>query len=133
MINDIFPVLRIFWHILGKYDIEIHYNKEDDFAEYGSSVDFDFTAVYKFSIEEDGAWSADFDLNYQQPLGAWSRSKWKNLEKTSNNTFIAERIAKHIKTPQMPREKELKIEQMLEQYKDVDFSFDYHYVDTGKW
>ena len=133
LINDIFPVLRIFWHILGKYDIEIHYNKEDDFAEYGSSVDFDFTAVYKFSIEEDGAWSADFDLNYQQPLGAWSRSKWKNLEKTSNNTFIAERIAKHIKTPQMPREKELKIEQMLEQYKDVDFSFDYHYVDTGKW
>ena len=133
LINDIFPVLRIFWHILGKYNIVIHYNKEQDFAEYGSSVDFDFTAVYKFSIEEDGTWSADFDLDYQQPQHAWSRSKWKNLETTSSNTFIAERIAKHIKIPQIPIEKEAKIVQLLEQYKDVDFSFNYHYIGTGKW
>jgi hypothetical protein len=133
LINDIFPILRIFWHILGKYDIEIHYNKEEDFAEYGSSVDFDFTAVYKFSIEENGAWHADFDLDYKQPLHAWSRSKWKNLEKTSSNTFIAERIARHIKTPQVPSEKEAKIARMLEQYKDVDFSFNYHYIGSGNW
>jgi hypothetical protein len=133
LINDIFPVLRIFWHILGKYDIEIHYNKEQDFAEYGSSVDFDFTGVYKFSIEEDGTWSADFDLSYKQPPYAWSRSKWKNLEKTSSNTFIAERIAKHVKTPVIPNEKEAQIARMYEEYKDVDFSFDYHYVGTGKW
>jgi hypothetical protein len=133
LINDIFPVLRIFWHILGKYDIRIHYNKDEDFAEYGSSVDYDFTAVYNFSIEEDGSWSADFDLDYKQPQHAWSRSKWKNLEKTSSNTFIAERIAKHIKTLQVPSEKEANIVRMLDQYKDVDFSFNYHYVGTGKW
>jgi hypothetical protein len=133
LINDIFPVLRIFWHILGKYDIEIRYNKDEDFAEYGSSVDFDFTGVYKFSIEEDGTWTADFDLDYKQPPYAWSRSKWKNLEKTSSNTFIAERIAKHVKNPQVPSVKQANIEKMYEQYQNVDFSFSYHYVGTGKW
>jgi hypothetical protein len=133
LINDIFPVLRTFWHILGKYDIRIHYNKDEDFAEYGSSVDYDFTAVYNFSIEEDGTWNADFDLDYKQPQHAWSRSKWKNLEKTSSNTFIAERIAKHVKNPPVPSVKQANIEKMYEQYQTVDFSFSHHYIGTGKW
>jgi len=134
LINDIWPTLRIFWRILGKFDIDIHFNREEDFSEYGSSVDYDFTARYKFSIEEDGTWNADFELEYVQPEQAWSRSRWKNLSKeTSNNTFISERIQRYIKNPPIASEKELKIEQALEQHKDLDFSFKHHYIGTGKW
>lgn len=133
LINDIFPALKLFWHILGKYEIEIHFNRDIDFREYGISVDFDFTAVYKFSCEENGMWEADFDLDYKQPPCAWSRSKWKKLDSNSDNQFIAERIARHVKSKVSPEEKERKIEETFEKYKEVDFSFSYHWTGTGSW
>jgi hypothetical protein len=133
LINDIWPILRLFWRILGKYDIELHFNPTEDFNEYGSSVDFKFVATYKFSITENGNWSAAFALLYEQPDCAWQPSRWKNPETNTSNTFMSDRIQRFIKKLAVPSEKQLKIESMFTQYKDLDFSFNYQYNGTGQW
>ena len=133
LINDIWPIFRVFWRILGRYDIEIHFNPIDDFNEYGDSIDFAFTATYRFSIDENDKWAAEFDLSYEQPKHAWQSSRWRNPEVNTSNTFMSDRIQRFIKKLAVPSEKQLKIENTFNQYKDLDLSFRYKYKGVGQW
>lgn len=129
LFNEIWPLLRIFWRVLGAFQIEIFTNPELDAAEFGVESTSNLTIVHKFNIDNSGNWGADFAINYIQPEDSWRHPYW-NYRPTS---VEAQRVVKleRITTPYEDRVK--KTEEVLEQVKDLNLSFNYHYLGTGKW
>jgi hypothetical protein len=67
IINEMWPLFRIFWLAMGPYKISVTYDQVRDRAEFGqwrALVDdkSSFDAVYSFEIDANGDWSADFDM-----------------------------------------------------------------------
>ena len=65
--NEIWPLLRMLWRTRGAYAAVIRFDVGEDLREFGDNVACPITAVYKFEIEQQGDWSADFNIAYQQP------------------------------------------------------------------
>ena len=67
LVNEMWPFFRMLWKCRGGYDAEVLYNPEIDLKEFGSQFGPGmFTAVYKFSITDDGKWTANFDMKFDQ-------------------------------------------------------------------
>lgn len=67
LVNEMWPFFRMLWKTRGGYDAEVLYNPEIDLREFGSQFGPGmFTAVYKFSITDDGKWTANFDMKFEQ-------------------------------------------------------------------
>lgn len=63
--NEIWPLLRVLWLALGPYELDLHFDPTHDTQELGrynlpGLVSY-FKANYKFKINSNGEWSADFD------------------------------------------------------------------------
>lgn len=68
IINEMWPLFRIFWLAMGPYKMSVTFDQERDRKEFGqwrALVDdkSSFDAVYSFEIDADGNWHADFDVN----------------------------------------------------------------------
>lgn len=69
LVNEIWPLLRVFWLALGAFKITITFDPEQDLADFATyrypvTPKNRFVARYWFSINEQGAWSADFDIDF---------------------------------------------------------------------
>jgi hypothetical protein len=77
LINEIWPLLRVFWLAMGAYRFRVEFDPERDLKEFGTrrypsypdtwtpGPKFEFRAVYNFEINADGVWHADFDISLQ--------------------------------------------------------------------
>jgi hypothetical protein len=74
LVNEIWPILRLFWRALQEYKIEIVFDPTLDATEYGSALTGGLTAKINFSINKSGNWEADFDFEYIQDDHAWNYS-----------------------------------------------------------
>jgi hypothetical protein len=88
LVNEIWPILRLFWRSLQEYEIDIIFNHELDSNEYGSELTGGLTASIKFSIKQTGEWTANFNFDYVQEDNAWSGNNLDNPNFTFNYQYI---------------------------------------------
>ena len=150
LVNEIWPLLRNIWRARGGYEAEILFNPELDLVEFGSQFGPGmFNAVYKFKISDDGKWEADFDMHFNQhidnpednrlppPEGRRGPFYAQDYSRAQSNTVKrARRLAKPKWSDEKGRSGQdftdlLNEEEYLN--KNIDFTFDLHYVGTGDW
>ena len=143
-------MLRTLWRARGGYETEIHYNPEIDLKEFGSQFGPGmFTAVYKFKIDAEGKWTADFDIDFNQnvdnpddtrlppPEGRRGPFYAQDYSRAQSNTVKrARRLAKPSWSDEEGRSGQdfmnlLNEEQLLNE--TVDFSFKLKYTGSVDW
>ena len=67
VVNEIWPLLRVLWLALGPYKIELKFHPDVDTEEFGifnlPRMNSHYIADYKFAIDANGEWNADFHMN----------------------------------------------------------------------
>lgn len=150
LVNEIWPLLRNLWRARGGYEIEVYYNPEIDLIEFGSQYGPGmFNAVYKFKIDAEGKWDADFDIRFNQhvdnpedtrlppPEGRKGPFFAQDYSRAQSNTVKrARRLAKPTWSDEEGRSGQdfadlLDEEAILNQ--TIDFSFDLKWQGSGNW
>lgn len=70
LVNEIWPLLRVLWLAMGPFEFSLNFEPERDLKEFGylrypRGGEHRFWADYRFSINSDGQWQADFDIRMQ--------------------------------------------------------------------
>tara|TARA_R110000868_G_scaffold102091_1_gene281113 strand:- start:50252 stop:52381 length:2130 start_codon:yes stop_codon:yes gene_type:complete len=149
LVNEMWPFFRMLWKTRGGYDAEIHFNPEIDLKEFGSQFGPGMlTAVYKFKIDKDGNWDADFTWDFKQvdnifddrlppPEGRKGPFYAQDYSRMMSNTAKrARRIAKpswDLETGRDDNDFGELLNEEDELNKTIDFSFNYRYVNKGNW
>jgi len=133
LMNEIWPLLRLFWKAQGAYDIEIIFDPAQDLNEFSDRLAGNYSASYKFSIDENGNWNANFDCVYKQDDNAWRYSDYSRADSVaaSRARQLAEPDSGGISTWTM--EKYKKHMTLLDELILVDFSFEHKYISNGIW
>jgi hypothetical protein len=67
LVNEMWPFFRQLWRMRGGYEAEVKFSPELDLKEFGSQYGpGQYWATYKFKISDDGKWTADFDIKFEQ-------------------------------------------------------------------
>ena len=67
LVNEMWPLFRTLWRARGGFDLIVRFDPELDTMEFGQHFGSGkYNAIYKFSISEQGQWSADFKIEFQQ-------------------------------------------------------------------
>ena len=149
LVNEMWPFLRMLWKCRGGYEAEILYNPGIDLKEFGQQFGPGmFNAVYKFKISDSGKWEADFDMKFEQidnpfddrerpPLGRKGPFYAQDYSRMMSNTALrARKLAKPTWSDAEGRDgqdfSDL-LDEETELNKNVDFTFDYHYIGYGNW
>ena len=133
LMNEIWPLLRLFWKAQGAYDIEIIFDPTQDLNEFSDRLSGNYTASYKFSIDENGKWDADFDCVYVQDDNAWRYSDYSRADS------VAASRARQLAEPESggkstwTMEKYKKHMALLDELTPLDFSFKHKYTGNGIW
>lgn len=130
LVNEIWPLLRLLYRTRGAYSIEIDFDAEKDKQEFSRFLGDNFNAKIKFKIDNDGNWDADFTFDYKQLDEYWRYENYDNIESNALKRILIlsdnENNVRH-----MTRDEGRKL---ADEYNNTtDFSFDYHYVNSGKW
>ena len=133
VVNEIWPLLRLLWRAKGAYSIDMNITPEHSYAEFGDRLGCNFTANYKFSVDETGVWTADFKFNFKQDADAWKYQDY------SRETSMSAKRARTLAVPGSNGESDWTTAKydvhlkLIEELKETDFSFNYHYRDSDKW
>lgn len=70
LVNEIWPLLRVFWLAIGPYALHLEFEPERDLREFGylrypRGGEHRFWATYDFTIDDTGTWQADFDTKLE--------------------------------------------------------------------
>ena len=162
LVNEIWPFLRIMWRTRGGYKLNLIFNKELEYEEWGERNAAPLNANYDFEIDDSGNWTADFWWDYQQDkYDNWDDKYWieNGVEKMSvdpwspvwaimdftrdngNAVVRARKLAwmkdpaKKGKDPYNAFDSEIFKEQQKQFYRfrDTDLSFKYEWQGSGKW
>lgn len=149
LVNEMWPLFRMLWKTRGGYDAEIEFNPEIDLREFGSNFGPGmYTAKFKFSIDIEGVWTADFAYDFQQadnifddreppPRGRKGPFYAQDYSRIQSNTAKrARKIAKPTWSLETGRSDAEFSEILAEEEflnKMVDFSFIYSYQGSGHW
>jgi hypothetical protein len=146
--NEIWPLLRSLWRVRGGFDIEIDFNPEIDKKEFGTTYGPPemFMGEYRFSIDHDGNWTADFAYDFEQvenyldtrdkddPVyGAFFPQDYSDYE--SNAAKRAKRLAKPSWGMGTRSEEDWNalMSEAITLNREIDFTFYYEYKGSGKW
>jgi len=129
LVNEIWPVLRLFWRSRGAYKISIQFNPELDSKEFGHKLSGQFHCAVNFEIDNEGNWKADFFFNFQQ-----REKPWQFLDYLQGKSVGIDRARKlsGLNMEEVDSFDE-RYRKAYETYNHLDFSFEYQYNDTGKW
>ena len=162
LVNEIWPFLRIMWRTRGGYKLNLIFNKELEYEEWGERNAAPLNANYDFEIDDSGNWKADFWWDYQQDkYDTWDDKYWieNGVEKMSvdpwspvwaimdftrdngNAVVRARKLAwmkdpaKKGKDPYNAFDSEIfKAQQKhFYRFRDTDLSFKYEWQGSGKW
>ena len=135
LMNEVWPILRFFWRTRGGFKFEHRFSPELDFEEFGTVewISFgngEYRATYKFEIDADGNWEADFDASYKSVEDPWNFFDFSR--QTGRVVDRAKRLAKaddpRSDQDMLDGEQEAQLLNMTE-----DFSFEYTWKQNGKW
>jgi hypothetical protein len=149
LVNEMWPFFRMLWRTRGGYDAEIRFNPDIDLKEFGSQFGPGMlNAVYKFSIDDAGNWDADFSWDFKQidnpfdnrlppPEGRKGPFFAQDYSRMMSNTAKrARRIAKpdwDLETGRGDQDFTDLLEEEQKLNDTIDFSFNYRYINKGKW
>jgi radical SAM superfamily enzyme YgiQ (UPF0313 family) len=149
LVNEMWPFFRMLWKTRGGYQAVVKYNPDIDLREFGSQFGPGmYNAVFKFIIDDAGKWTADFDFEFNQidnpydereppPKGRKGPFYAQDYSRMQSNTAArARKLAKPNWSAEAGRNDADFWELLLEEEKlnaTTDFSFKYHYLDTGNW
>ena len=150
LVNEMWPFFRMLWKTRGGYEAEVLYNPEIDLKEFGSQFGPGmFNAVYKFKISDDGKWSADFDITFNQnvenpyddreppPSGRKGPFYAQDYSRIQANTA---KRARKLAKPEWDEEEGRSGQDFTDLLNEeaylnanIDFSFSHHYIGEGDW
>jgi len=149
LVNEVWPFFRMLWKIRGGFSAVIHFNPEIDKKEFGDTYGAClYTGVYKFKIDHDGKWEADFYTKFDQidnplddreppPIGRKGPFYAQDYSRIQANTAKrARKLAKPEWDLEQGRSGQDFMDLLNEEAKlntTVDFSFEHHYKGTGDW
>ena len=149
LVNEMWPFFRQLWRMRGGYEAEVHFNPEIDLKEFGNQYGPGmYNAIYKFKITEDGKWTADFDIQFDQidnpyddrerpPAGRKGPFYAQDYSRMQSNTVKrARKLAKPKWSDTEGRSGQdfadlLNEEELLN--KTIDFSFKLKWEGSGDW
>lgn len=150
LVNEMWPFFRLLWRVRGGYEAEVLFNPEIDLKEFGTQYGPAFyTATFKFKINKDGQWKADFkykfnqhvpnpdDINFPRPKfrkGPFYAQDYSRM--TSNAAQRSRRLAKPDWSEETGRSDQEFIELIEEEIhlnETIDFSFKYRFKEEGNW
>ena len=146
LVNEIWPILRTLWRARGGYTISIRFSPELDNKEFGDHFGTGiYDAVYKFSINTQGQWQADFKISFQQVYSSVNDPR----ESHRHGPFFAQEFsrmsgnaAQRARTLAKPRwgdqgrshqDFDDLLAEELELNQTTDWSFDWSWQGTGDW
>jgi len=146
LMNEVWPLLRILWKTRGAFEIEIKYNPDIDLKEFGNQYDPGMlNAIYKFIIDDNGKWFADFDVTLNQIENPFDNRRdhrrgpfyAQDYTRIKSNTAIrARKLAKpkyDLENGRTEQEFAFLMNEEKIFNKTIDFSFKYHYCNEGNW
>jgi len=145
LVNEIWPWLRMIWRTRGSYETTVRFRPELDAHEFGNAYGTGkYTATFKFKIDVNGNWNADFAWNFKQE---WEHNPY--IEEHRQGPFFAQDFSKMDSNPAIRARKLSKPSWGIDgrsndDYsklfaeedklnKEVDWSFNYEWKGTGKW
>jgi hypothetical protein len=129
VVNEIWPILRIFWRTRGAFKIDLNFDGDIDTAEFSTFIGSPFNSKILFEIDNNGKWKADFKFDFKQPKEYWHHNSFANTN--SNASKRIEIFARKSKFPKKTLEEGYN--DLIQNYVNIDLSFDYHYTDSGQW
>jgi len=149
LVNEMWPFFRMLWKTRGGYQAEVRFNPDIDLKEFGSQFGPGmYNAVYKFNITDEGKWDADFDIKFEQidnnfddrlppPEGRKGPFYAQDYSRIQANTAKrARKLAKpewDIEEGRSGQDFTNLLNEEAHLNATIDFSFSYHYVDSGDW
>lgn len=135
LVNEIWPMLRLLWQSRGGYELEFLISPDEFNAKQsnGGKGLAKFSATYKFKIDHDGLWNADFKFNLTQPDNPFEFEDFSHH--TSNSSIRAKQLAKaDWGMDSMPEETRKKyFDNASRMNKELDLSFDLEWKQKGNW
>lgn len=149
LVNEMWPFFRMLWKARGGYSAEVYFNPDIDLREFGSQFGPGmYNAVYKFDIDDEGNWKADFDIKFDQvdnifddrkppPEGRKGPFYAQDYSRMMSNTAKrARKLARPEWNVDNGRNEEefwdlLEEERILNE--TTDFSFSYKFKESGSW
>lgn len=129
VVNEIWPLLRLMYRARGAFKFECTFDAEEDSKEFSIYLGCPFDAKYYFEIDEEGNWKADFKMSFKQPEEYWHHNSFAHSDSNAHK-----RIQTWSRKSKFPvKTLEEGYQDLVDNYLDTDLSFDYHYVDQGKW
>jgi len=149
LVNEMWPFFRMLWKTRGGYDAVVRYNPTIDLKEFGSQFGPGmYNAIFKFNINDEGNWQADFDFKFNQHVenpwdmrdpaegrkGPFFAQDYSRLQ--SNTAKRARRLARPTWSLEDGRNGQDFMDLLNEEEylnKNKDFSFEYNYKGSGNW
>lgn len=129
VVNEVWPLLRIFWITRGAFKMELNFDEHEDTKEFSNFIGSPFNAKILFEINKDGKWKADFAFDFKQP-----KDYWKHNNFASNTSNAVKRIEIFSKKSKFPKKTlEEGYNDLMKNYVNIDLSFNYHYIGEGVW
>jgi len=129
VVNEVWPLLRIFWLTRGAFKMELNFDEHEDTKEFSTYIGSPFNAKILFEINKDGKWKADFTFDLKQPTEYWHHNYFAS--NTSNAVKRIEIFSRKSKFPKKTLEEGYN--DLMENYVNIDLSFNYHYIGEGVW
>lgn len=150
MVNEMWVLFRMLWKTRGGYTAEIYFNPDIDSREFSTTYGpHGLDATFKFKIDHEGNWEADFDIKFEQlpnpddkfkhgqeeRLGPFLAVDFSRLQ--SNTAKRARVLAKptdwSVETGRDDNDFGKLLAEEAELNATTNFSFSYSYKDTGSW
>lgn len=133
LVNEIWPLLRLFYKAFGAFNINIVFDPEKDRNEFSDRLSGNFSAIYDFKIDTVGNWEANFYFNFTQDKNAWSYSDYSQADSVAAKRARVF-VNKNGTTDSLwSMDRYKSIMNRLDEVKTLDFSFTYNYKNTGNW
>ena len=133
LVNEIWPLLRLWWCTLGAFKVQIIFDPEKDANEYGPMLSGGYSAVHNFDIDADGNWTADFSYDYKDIENGWTYADFNHVDSIGANRARKLAIEGSDGKAFFSNDRYQKIIARQEELNKIDFSFKYQYNGTGKW
>jgi len=149
LLNEMWPFFRMLWRCRGGYEMEVKFNPEIDLKEFGTQFGPGmYTALFKFKINHEGKWHADFEYDFKQidnpyddrpppPEGRKGPFYAQDYSRIQANTA---KRARKLAKPTWDMEEGRSGQDFMDLLNEeahlnatIDFTFNYHYVGEGDW
>jgi hypothetical protein len=129
--NEIWPLLRLLYKARGAFEIQLIFDPEIDYNEFGDRLSCNFSAQCDFSIDSLGKYHADFKYKFVQQESPWT---YQNFSGGESLAAIRARTLAANNSDLLDKDAVWAHEQsLLEKRMSTNLSFDYHYIDSGVW